>query len=127
MKKILYIDDEPEQLFVIRARLEANGFSVMTASKGKIGLAKAKEDPPDLIILDLLMPEMSGFELCKKLKSSSKTRHIPVIFITASGIRDLEEQAQKVGAEISLRRPYESSELLGIVQSLLEEQDEAHE
>lgn len=118
-KKILLADDEPNLVVTIKDRLEVLGYEVIVASNGKETLEKVNGELPDLVLLDLLMPEMNGYEVCRKLKSSPKTKEIPVIIFTASGQRDLEEKCMSVGATELLRKPFEPSELTKLVDKLL--------
>jgi CheY-like chemotaxis protein len=80
---ILIVDDTPENLTVLRQMLSAHGYRVRTALSGKIALKSIQADPPDLILLDILMPEMDGYEVCSVLKSNERTSQIPIIFISA--------------------------------------------
>ena len=115
-KKILIVDDEPAILIVSRRRLEANGYEVITAESGKEGIEKAVTCEPDLILLDIIMPGLDGYEVCKRLKSSEKTREIPVIIFTASSPQDDSgEKAIEFGAVGYLTKPFESDDLLSII------------
>ncbi len=116
-KKILIIDDEPAILLVSRRRLEANGYEVITAAGGKEGIEKATTCEPDLILLDIVMPGLDGYEVCKILKNSKKTREIPVIIFTASSPHDDSgERAIELGAAGYLTKPFESDDLLSIIE-----------
>ena len=75
---------------MIRLRLERNGFAVITACDGEIGLEKAAKEKPDLILLDVIMPGMNGLEVCRKLRADPATKKVPVIMTTAAGIDDSE-------------------------------------
>ncbi len=81
-KRILLVDDEPDIVTVMKFTLETNGFQVVTAYDGKEGLDKAKEEIPDLIILDVLMPKMFGDDLAKVIKEDPQTAKIPILFLT---------------------------------------------
>jgi len=117
-KRILFIEDEDDQVMLIQTRLEANGFDVSSAGDGEEGLKKVYEINPDLIILDLFIPKISGYEVCKQLKADPKTKHIPIIVLTASGERDLEERCRVVGADEMYRKPYDSKELVKRIEAL---------
>ncbi|MCS7286612.1 MAG: response regulator [Anaerolineae bacterium] len=82
-KRILCIEDEPEMIELIRIILEKKGFEVKGAVGGKEGLEKARSEKPDLILLDLMMPEMDGWEVYRQLKSDEELKDIPVIIVTA--------------------------------------------
>ena len=83
MKTILVIDDLPENVFMLQDRLENEGYNIITAYDGKSGIEKVRSELPDLILLDIMMPGIDGFEVCRRLKNEITTRHIPVIFVTA--------------------------------------------
>ncbi|MEW6101254.1 MAG: response regulator [Candidatus Omnitrophota bacterium] len=118
-KKILFIEDEPDQVMMIQIRLEASGLEMICASDGQEGLLKAKKENPDLILLDLLLPKMNGYEVCKELKQDSLTRKIPIIIITGSGTKDIEEKCLAAGADACIKKPYDSKELVARIKSLL--------
>lgn len=112
MKKILFIEDEEDQIMMVRTRMEACGYAMVAAVDGVEGLKKVYEEKPDLILMDLVMPKMNGYEVCDRLKKDPKTRDIPVIVVTASGVRNLEERCLALGVEEIIRKPYESSYLV---------------
>ncbi len=105
-KKILFVDDEPVLVQLMKKRLMSQNLWVETACDGIEAVEKAKAWKPDLILLDIIMPQMDGFEACRQLKRSNQTSHIPVIFFTASQERRLEEKALKVGAEGLVQKPF---------------------
>lgn len=117
--KILLIEDEPDQIEMIRMRLEANGFSVISAQDGAQGLRKASEEKPDLIILDVVMPHMDGFQVCNSLQQGEATKSIPILILTASGRKDVEDKCLDCGAKCVLKKPYDSKELMSKINSLL--------
>ena len=82
-KHILCIEDEPEMIDLIRLILSRKGFNVVGAAGGKEGLEKARQDPPDLILLDLMMPDMDGWEVYQQIKADDRTKKVPVIVVTA--------------------------------------------
>ena len=118
-KKILFIEDEPDQIMVIKTRLEASGYEVITANDGATGLQLAKEEHPDLVLLDIVMPGMDGIEVCSRLRASEKTRDIPVIAITASGEKSMEDRCITAGCNYVVKKPYDSKRLLEIIGGLL--------
>lgn len=122
MSKILVVDDEPELVKAIEIRLRASGYQVEVAYDGEEGIKKAMEFKPDLIILDIVMPKISGYEVCKILKSNEETRHIPILILTASQQRELEKKCLALGAKIALMKPFETEELLLLVKQLLKNQ-----
>jgi CheY-like chemotaxis protein len=116
-KKILFIEDEPDQIMVVKIRLEADGFEFISATNGEDGLKEAQSEKPDLILLDIIMPKMDGYEVCKRLKADPKTKAIPVIVITAVATKDLEQKCVGVGADDLIRKPYESADLVAKIKS----------
>ena len=83
MKRILVIDDLPDNVFMLQDRLEHEGYKVLTAYNGKSGIEKAQNELPDLILLDVMMPDINGFEVCKTLVNDGRTSDIPIILVTA--------------------------------------------
>lgn len=118
-KKILVIDDEQDLCETVKAQLEANNFKVSTAQNGQEGLDKAKSYEPDLIILDLMMPVMDGFEVYKMLKKDSKTTSIPVIVLTALKQEDAAKKALLMGVEGYMVKPFEQEALLFTIREFL--------
>lgn len=123
MKKILVIDDLPENVFMIQDRLEQEGYNVITAYDGKTGLEKAFSELPDLILLDIMMPDMNGIEVCRILVKDPKTSKIPIILVTAkSGASDTKDGLE-AGAFDYIKKPFNRIELLARVNSALKLSD----
>ena len=120
MNKILIIEDEPEQVKLISMRLKANGYEVISTELAREGLRIAEEEKPDLILLDILLPDISGLEVAESLKSDTTTKDIPIIAITAVGTPDIEEQCREAGISDFLRKPYESQDLIDKIKKQLE-------
>ena len=112
MKTILLVDDEPDFVEVTKMRLEANNFDVITARDGKEGLETARREKPDLILLDVMMPDMDGFRVLSKLRRSPETQEIPVIMLTAKGESKSIFKAKDMGSTDYLIKPCDSEELL---------------
>ena len=119
MKKILVIDDEPQILLVVSARLKSNGYDVFTAFSGEQGVKRAKKEIPDLILLDRIMPEMDGDEVLECLKKCPATKAIPVIMFTADVKRVKVGECQARGAVDCIYKPFLSEELLAMVKKVL--------
>ena len=117
--RILVVDDTEDIRELLRMRLIANGYGCLTAENGLSGLAAAQEHRPDLILLDLMMPDMNGYEVCRQLKQSPATRRIPVIFLTAR--TDVVDRVQglALGAVDYINKPFDSRELLARVEVAL--------
>jgi len=116
--KVLVVDDEPDVLTLTKLILEGAGISVITASNGKEALQKAEDEKPNLILLDVVMPGKSGFEVCKILKSQPQTRSIPVIIFTVLN-RDVDRTLSvEAGADDFLPKPLEPEDLLLLVKKV---------
>jgi DNA-binding response OmpR family regulator len=121
VQTILAVDDEPEILRLMQQLLEAKRYRVVTARGGREALAKVKEAMPDLVVLDGMLPEIHGFEICRQLKTSERFRHIPVILISGvhTGWRFAADVKEKYGADEFIEKPFETSDLLRRVEALL--------
>ena len=115
MKTVLVVDDLQAQLNLISGYLEQEGFNVVTANNGNDALAKASAKVPDLVITDLVMPEMSGLEFCRKLKKNPETADVPVIACTTKD-RDMDKKwAKKQGVVAYLVKPFTQQEMVSAV------------
>jgi DNA-binding response OmpR family regulator len=117
--RILVVDDEPQNLELMEAILQDAGYKVFQAAGGEEALAVAHEKRPDLIILDLMMPGLSGFEVCARVKMDPQTGGIPVLFVTALGQLADKERALAVGGDDFVTKPVQYAELLARVEALL--------
>jgi putative two-component system response regulator len=118
-QKILIVDDEPMNLKVISFMLESYGYEYDTATNGKEALDKTKSFSPDLIILDVMMPVMDGYEACKRLKEDPLTCRIPVVMVTALADKDAKLQGLKAGADDFLTKPVDTTEIMLRTKNLL--------
>ena len=118
-KKILVIDDEPELVKAVEVRLKASGYEVEVAYDGLSGIEKAKAVKPNLILLDIVMPEMDGYGVCKKLMADPETEGIQIIIFTASQQRDLEAKCRELGITDFIKKPFETKNLLNVVNEIL--------
>ncbi|HVO75718.1 MAG TPA: response regulator [Ignavibacteriaceae bacterium] len=119
MKKILVIDDLPENVFMLQDRLENEGYEVITAYDGKSGIDKALNDLPDLVLLDVMMPGISGLEVCNTLVSNPTTSNIPIILVTAKAGAEDTKEGLEAGAYDYIKKPFNRIELLARVNSAL--------
>jgi DNA-binding response OmpR family regulator len=117
--KVMVIDDEPDIVKLVKISLEMANFEVITAFSGKEALEKAQQIVPDLFLLDIMMPEMNGYEVCQKLKANESTRKVPVVMLTAKGQKGDAEQGLKVGAADYIIKPFDPYELGEQVHELL--------
>jgi len=116
---VLLVEDEPAQRELLAYNLEAEGFDVITADNGDDGLILVDENDPDLIVLDWMMPQLSGIEVCRRLKSNSKTRQIPVIMLSARAEEVDRVRGLKTGADDYVVKPYSVIELMARVKAHL--------
>jgi two-component system, OmpR family, alkaline phosphatase synthesis response regulator PhoP len=118
-KKILLVDDEVELSDMVKIRLEAAGYEVITVYDGQEGLNKAKELKPDLVILDLMLPKIDGYKVCRMLKFDDKYKHIPIILFTAKAQDNDKKIGEEVRADAYVTKPFEPELLMGKVKELL--------
>jgi len=116
---VLIVDDNPQNVELLQAFLESLPVKIVTAADGLDALAKVGEHNPDLILLDIMMPQMSGFQVCRRIKSDPKTRDIQVLMVTALNELGDIEQASECGTDDFVSKPVNKFELLTRVKSLL--------
>jgi two-component system alkaline phosphatase synthesis response regulator PhoP len=119
MAKILVVDDEEHIVMILKDSLEFSGFQVVTAFNGEEALACVEEDHPDLIILDIGMPKLDGWEVCRRLKSGEKTKQIPVIILTAYAQTSDQRKGAQLGADRFITKPCDLTYLVEEINSLL--------
>ncbi|MCP4153426.1 MAG: response regulator [bacterium] len=119
-KFVLIVDDSPENIKLIGTLLIKHGFDVGAATNGPGTLAFVKKEEPDLILMDIMMPGMNGFEVCEKLKANPATKHIPVIFLTAKRNTEDIVKGFKSGGVDYVSKPFNSEELLARVNTHIE-------
>jgi len=120
-KKILIVEDETEMVEMLKMRFEANDYDVISAFDGVAGLAAAKKEKPDIIILDLMLPKMDGYKVCGLLKADTRYRKIPIIMFTAKAQDTDMALGREVGAEAYITKPFEPAVLLGKIKELIGE------
>ncbi len=118
-KRILIIEDDPAVLRAMSYMLEKEGYEVLTAMNGLEGLTKAKGENPDLLILDVMLPGIDGFEICHRLRAESQTAQLPILMLSAKGQAADKSMGLQVGANEYLTKPVERLVLLGKVEALL--------
>jgi DNA-binding response OmpR family regulator len=119
MKKILYIEDEQDEILMVKTRIEDNGYVFVSAVDGEDGVKKVREEAPDLILLDVMMPRKDGYELCQELRSNPSWKDIKIIMLTAKG-RDVErEKGLALGADDYITKPFATQEVVEKVKSFL--------
>jgi CheY-like chemotaxis protein len=118
-KKILICDDDPAILRVIQVNLEVEGYDVVTAHHGEEALEQAHAEHPDLIILDIMMPRLDGYETCERLKAADDTREIPIIFLSAKAQASDIARGKSYGVDEYLTKPFDPTDLIDVVERLL--------
>ncbi len=123
-KRILAVDDEKHILRLVQINLEKAGYLVVTASNGREALEAVALERPDLIVMDVMMPEMDGLEALKKLKENEQTADIPVVMLTAKAQDADVLQGWQSGADLYLTKPFNPIELLTFVKRIMDAQSE---
>jgi DNA-binding response OmpR family regulator len=118
-KMILVVDDEMYIVNILDFTLGSEGFRVISAANGEEALRKSVELSPDLIVLDVMMPKIDGFEVCRALKAKEETKNIPVILLTAKDRDADREKGREVGADVYMTKPFSPTRLLEEVRALL--------
>ena len=117
--RILLVDDEPSIVKMVGKRLEVEGFDVVVAMDGQEGLAKARAEQPHLIVLDLMLPKLNGYEVCTMLKQDARYQRVPIVMFTAKAQDRDEKLGMECGANAYVRKPFRAQELLETIRSLL--------
>jgi two-component system, cell cycle response regulator DivK len=123
MVKILYIEDNEDNIFMLRGRLKRHGFEVAVAPDGERGLAMAQSERPDLILMDLSLPVIDGWEATRRLKAAPQTHSIPVIALSAHAMAGDRDQALAAGCDDYDTKPVELERLLAKIRALLPRTD----
>lgn len=118
-KTILVVDDNAQNVELLTALMQAEGYEVVSAVDGLEALAQVATSPPDLILLDIMMPKLDGYAVCRRLKQEAPTRLIPVVLLTALGAEDARIQGIEAGADDFITKPFSRTELKARVRSLL--------
>ncbi|UXZ55479.1 response regulator [Halomonas sp. 7T] len=122
MAKVLVVDDEPNIVLSLEFLMEQAGFEVITAEDGEQALEQVKNTSPDLLLLDISLPGMSGFDVLERLRGQEATAHLPIIMLTAHG-RDVErEKGMALGADDYITKPFSTQSLVEKVKALLTEE-----
>jgi CheY-like chemotaxis protein len=117
--RILYVEDNEDNIYVVKKRLTRAGFTILVATDGEQGVAVATVERPDLILMDLSLPVMDGWEATRRLKAAPETRHIPLIALTAHAMTGDREKALEAGCDDFDTKPVELARLLGKIYALL--------
>lgn len=118
-QKILVVDDEEDIVAALSIRLKALGYEVITAKDGMAALDAARTQSPDLILLDIMLPKLDGYKVCRMLKFDEKYRHIPIIMITAKVADPNKKMGEEVGADAFITKPFNPEELVARIKDLI--------
>lgn len=119
MTKVLIIEDNPEIRENTSEILELNGYVVITCDNGREGIIAALNEKPDIILCDILMPEVNGYQVIRELRANPLTEKIPFIYVTASGEKSEVKMAMELGANGYVRKPYDVKELIEAIKKAL--------
>jgi CheY-like chemotaxis protein len=119
MPRILYVEDNEDNVYMLSARLKRKGYEVIVATDGEQGLVRARSDAPALILMDLSLPVLDGWEATRRLKAMAETRHIPVIALSSHAMAGDREAALAAGCDDFDTKPVDLTRLLGKIEALL--------
>ncbi len=117
--RILVVDDEADLVSVLRLGLEIEGFEVIEASDGEEGLRKAREEHPDLMVLDLMLPKLDGYKVCRSLKFDERFKNLPILILSARTGEQDRRLALDLGANAFISKPYDMRSLVGTIREHL--------
>lgn len=120
MSKVLVVDDVPSELEMIGRILQNDGLEVLRAGDGEQAIACIRETPPDIVVLDVVMPRMNGFEVIREIRSDEKTARLPVVFCTQKNTQIDRSWGMDLGADAYLSKPFEPQQLIEIIRRLLD-------
>ena len=117
--RILIVDDEADLVSVLRIGLEIEGFEVIAASDGEEGLRKAREERPELVVLDLMLPKLDGYRVCRALKFDERYRNLPIVILSARSGEQDRRLAFDMGADAFVSKPYDMAALVKLIRARL--------
>jgi DNA-binding response OmpR family regulator len=118
-KRILLVDDHQTVFRLLEAIVRIKGYQLLYAENGQQGIVMARQEQPDLILLDVMMPDIDGFKVCQYLKENPDTKAIPVMFLTARGAEGDLEAGRRAGADGFMTKPFQTIEVLGQIERML--------
>jgi twitching motility two-component system response regulator PilH len=120
MARVLIVDDSPTETYTLKTMLEGKGYEVLTADNGADGVALARQELPDVVLMDIVMPGLNGFQATRQLTKDSQTAHIPVIIVTTKDQETDKVWGQRQGAKGYLVKPVDEAELVKTVQAAID-------
>jgi len=125
-RRLLIVDDEPNLLIAVAAVLRDEGFDVKTARNGREALVMIAQDPPDLIVSDVRMPGMDGYELARRLRTTANFALIPIVFLSAKDETKDRVEGFRSGVDVYLTKPFEPDELIAVIRAILQRVERTH-
>ena len=119
MTKVLVVDDSPTEIFQFKDMLESLGFEVITAENGRDGVALAAKEQPDCVLMDIVMPDMNGFQATRQISNGAETSHIPVIIVSSKDQETDKVWGERQGAQGYVTKPVELDELIEIIRRVI--------
>ena len=119
MVKILVVDDSPTEIYQFKSMLESLGFDVITADNGRDGVALAREEQPDCVLMDIVMPDMNGFQATRQISRGESTSHIPVIIVSSKNQETDKVWGERQGARGYITKPVDQPELVAIMKQVM--------
>ncbi len=119
MSKVLVVDDSPTEIFQFKEMLESLGHEVITADNGREGVAMAREEQPDVVLMDIVMPDMNGFQATRQISRGADTKHIPVIIVSSKDQETDKVWGERQGAKGYVTKPVDTDELVSVMGTLL--------
>ena len=117
---VLIVEDNPNNRMIMRDMMEVQGHKTLEAVDGSAGLAMALEHRPDLILMDVQLPGMDGYEVTRRLKTQDETKHIPIVAVTSYAMKGEEERAREAGCDAYVTKPFSGTELIAKIEQLLQ-------
>ncbi|MFT7569491.1 MAG: DNA-binding response OmpR family regulator [Paracoccaceae bacterium] len=118
-KRVLLAEDEPNIVESLTFLMERAGFDISAESDGRLALEMALSNTPDILILDVMLPELDGYEILRQLRADSRTEGLPILMLTAKGQREDREAALECGADLFITKPFSNSEIVAAVKQLV--------
>lgn len=118
-KKVLLTDDEPNIVRVVAARLKAHNYEVIPAYDGEEALEKVASEKPDILLLDIMLPKMDGFEVCRRIRAEESTKHLPIILFSAKTQEEDKKKGREVQADAYISKPFDPQRLIETIDLLL--------
>ncbi len=120
-KRVLLVEDEPNIIESLTFLLERAGFEISVETNGRLGLEAALESQPDVLVLDVMLPELDGYEILRRLRADDRGTSLPILMLTAKGQREDRETALECGADLFLTKPFANSDIVSAVEQLAEQ------